>query len=310
MLSIPFLQNRQARTGDDAELPTSDDTTSTEKSVQLVAIERWQRVADSDERNVEARLFLYGACVAAGQADEADRLVEELDTRFGDALQARLAVARHLMRKGDSERAFERWTGILERQPDHVEALNSLAHLHLRLDNLDDAQRLADTLDEHPLVTTTTHRLRARIHEGREDWGAAAREWRDQIAADASDTDASVQLISALMAAQQLDEAEAEADAALERTPDDTRLLLAKERLLHRSERFAEALVMIDAIVASGTEDAALLARRAKTLYRLDRLGEAEQACETALDASPDDIALLTLHARIAQANLSRSRAA
>jgi len=261
---------------------------------------RWKKVVAADPENTDARIHLVQAYTAQGCSVEAEREVEILDTNFGDQRSAMLCVARHYLRAGQNELAYEKWKAIDDRFPGESESIGNLGFLLVRLGRPGEALEYAEKL--HSLDACKSHRIRARAYSLQKNWSEAESSLKEVLKIKGTDCDAELQLVNALHKSGNTDDMFAVLEAALANHPQSEELKLVMFQRMIELDRHDEALELVNTLLVLDSGSVKARKRKAELLLRMNRFDEADSVCRSLLDIEPENIPVLSLYARIAQA--------
>lgn len=273
------------------------------------ALDRWTTLANANEGDLESRLQLIHVNCALGNSAEAEQLIYDLEARFPTVRAAQLVVARHYLSTHKNDEAIAKWLVIDQQYSDQFESSNSLAHLHIRESNFEEALKYADILEEKHRLVTKAHEVRAMIYHKQQLWPKAIESLTKALADEPKD-ELELKLILALLKDNQLDEATQRVDKGLDKDPDCVKKLSLKRLVLQRKEDWQAAIGVIDRLIDLQAANNQLLVTKSELLYKLTRLDESEALCEQVLQQEPQNIQALTVYARIGQIRLNRLKSA
>jgi len=201
----------------------------------------FRKALDEDPRYVKAALNLHDSLRQGRELNEALEEVNKQITHHPENPEVRVRMARTLMgltRWDEAEQALEH---VLERQPDHVDALRTKADLMLATERPEEAERLLRSLPHDPDVIRDLARLN--INTDRSE--TAERLLGELIAVDPDD-DESRRLLSDLIADDRPEDAVKLREEALATTPDRPDDLVGLAELYGRIGRKSDALSRLD----------------------------------------------------------------
>src|SRR5436309_2980775 len=90
------------------------------------AVELWRKCLKMAPDDRSAAAGLIGCLIYIGNLEEASRQAQALIRSFPGDLNGPLALARIAEAQGDNARAIGHWRSVLERRPNHLQALSRL----------------------------------------------------------------------------------------------------------------------------------------------------------------------------------------
>ena len=180
------------------------------------------------------------------------QLTEDKDRKLGDFesavkadpsnAEAGLAVALLYDENGDHEKAAAALQKVLERHPDNVNVMASLAEQLTDLKKFDEALKYCDDIIKQAPRATAGYNLRARVRVMKDDVPGAIKDLDEALAINGNDLPALL-MRSNLHASQGNEEqAKADIDKVLKQTPDLPQAYLLRSMLAAGKKRWGDAI--------------------------------------------------------------------
>jgi tetratricopeptide (TPR) repeat protein len=205
-------------------------------------------------------------------------------------LNIRLSYARVLVDAQRYKEAVPQYEKVIKQSPDNGEVLFTLGLLNLQLNNLDDAERYLERVDELGIKGNEANFYLARIEEFKENYPQAIK-YYSLVNAGENYFEARTHI--AILTAQQgdLEEARSQLHLLQSQFPAKIeRLVLIEGDLLRESGSYDEAINVYNAVLEESPENKAILYARALTAEKLDRLDLLEQDLKKIIELDPDNI--------------------
>jgi tetratricopeptide (TPR) repeat protein len=141
------------------------------------AVELWRKCLElvPDDRSASAGLI--GCLIYAGDLEEASQQAAALIRNFPGDLNGPLALARIAEARGDNARAIGHWRSVLERRPNHLQALIRLGAALLGAADYDEAAACAANLSSFHPGQPYGAILLAQVIQARSSFDEAAPAW-------------------------------------------------------------------------------------------------------------------------------------
>ncbi|MBF5042853.1 tetratricopeptide repeat protein [Aggregicoccus sp. 17bor-14] len=263
------------------------------------ALPLYKEAATREPRNIDSTDGYIRTLVATGNMGEALDAVKAANARFPDNARIAYLFGRIDDARGESASAETHYTQALASDADLVEARLYLARHMLRANQLDKAkEQLALALKVQPdsaLVHTGLGELALASGEG-----AAAREaFEHAVSLDPNLADAHLGLSRQALAAGELERAKTEADRALELDPRLKEARLHRGRVLWRQGALADAVTELEAAKAEDPRAVAIPVMLGAVKLQSGDLAGAESNLLLALRSEPSNAEALYYLAQV-----------
>ncbi len=269
---------------------------------------RWEKVVENRPDDVNANIQLMHIHRELGNTEQADTILLKLGELGVVTRSVRIQIARYYMKEKLNDVAIERWRDIERLYPEQNEATNNLAHLYLRVGNIDLALAATDRLEQIYKQADRALRLRIKCFVESEDWPKAILVLEEKLTSDPSDIDVRVQLCNCLLKLDRVGHALKIIESTDESASSTKVIRALKHRLYMRERNWKKAIVENTKLLKIEASNMNLLSDRAMILYQMGSYAEAEVACQRFLESYPDDLRVLTLYARVGQAQAASPR--
>ncbi len=205
------------------------------------AIQHLRRACDLAPDLVQARLNLGRALLESEDYDAGIAYYRDCMAGFPDEIGFHEGLAETFMRKGDRAAAESEFRRLAKRDPANGEAWAGLIAAVTMDDRFDEAERMVAEARSAGAGSPDLDELAASLKQETGDYGEAIRFYRKVLAAAPNHRRASVNIIEALLAAGQAEEALAFCDERLEKAPGDANMLAYKALVLIDLGRIEES---------------------------------------------------------------------
>ncbi len=208
--------------------------------------------------------------------------IESEDTRA----MLNAALAKH--QSGALVRARALYTRILERDPDHADALHFLGLIaHQTGEHAKAADLIRKAIAKKPKVASYHNNL-AKVFEEQGDLAAALSAYREALRLDPNDADGHFNLGVVLQKLRRIDDAEASFRDALSRRSDDPEYYYNLANVLRDQGRLEQAVEIYRESVRLRPEFVEAHENLGHALFRLNRISETIEALRQVLRLQPD----------------------
>ena len=283
------------------------------QGIELMALERYEaakhvfeEVVAADRRNLDAYLHLGNACISLGLIDEGIAQFKKallVDEGSVDALYS-LGCAYFL--KEDKVNAIRYFNRVEELGAATVEMYAIMMVLFVDADDPEMAIRYANRAIQLDPLNASLRVDKAQIYLAVGRYGDAASTLRELQELLPDELEGYAVEVEVQLEAQDYDAAIAALNRALDRFPEDPRILVLKARTMNVIGRYEEALAVCDAVQESRyfNEDvqAETALQRGIALGGLDRMDESIAAIESTIGMgeNPDQALFLIMNEALA----------
>lgn len=237
----------------------------------------------------QARILYARIISQQGDSETARDLLKETVDQDPENEQLRMIFAQYLINVKDFDGAQAQLSGILKRNPKHLDAVYSLAIVKLQ-NNQDDAAR--DLLLK--LVEAPNWRNQACYYIGRIEAKNKRREeaisWFEKVDHGPLLLDAQFKIVSVLVADKRFDEAVKKLHGLQDRFPSQRhRFLLMEAEILSDRKDYQRAFLILSRGLEFMPDQADLLYTRALVAENMGRLDVLEEDLKKILKKNPDD---------------------
>ncbi len=253
------------------------------------AAENWAQLAAQDPRSIEPLLQIARIRKRQQRGDEARRFFQAVLDRDPDHVEA-LAGYGQLLAASDPAASIRHFVAWAERQPRDVAPRLELAQLYQKTQQRERAdETYREILERLPGDRNALSRLAQILSRDPARLELALDLWRRIAERDPQAPIPFVQRAYLLERGRRPGEAEIEYRNALERAPRETTALVGLARLLVKQERWREAAQLFEAAHVVNPDRSDVLLGLGRCLERLDRATDALSAYDKVLAIDPAD---------------------
>jgi predicted Zn finger-like uncharacterized protein len=272
------------------------------------------------EKNVEYIKYLAGSALVAGDPNTAIQLVQDAwsrDSNQGDVELGLLLAEAQTFQKKDNAAALETLKRVLQTQPNSARAHHALGNIYQAGGKAEEAAKAyeaalkadANHITSSVELAAVELLLRKEARKGLEAAERALDEKLQPHMGRAELSRARTLKGIALFQLSQLEDAEKELRAALEKDSKSLMLQSYLARVLQTRRQFKEALPFYEAVAKAEPQNIEALVGYISTLVTLSKMEEAQKLVVEATKRFKDNAQLAYLHGRIDEARDSNTSA-
>lgn len=274
------------------------------------AVRRWGLVVQGNPDDHEAAIEFLNAALHSKDGALIEHTTCVLEKGYSHVVKIQYTLARHYLDTGQIDRALAKWQAIYLENPTSTEALNSLAYVYLKLEDVENALLYTQHLSELPKTEVMVSKLRSRVYCRQEKWGDAIESCLDTLSIGNPDPSEQLFLASTYFKNNQFGEAYEQLDLIAPDGTNNSKLFLMRQQLNMKLNHWEAALLANTELrkISSDSPDAQY--DHATILLNLERYDESDKVCRSELERDANNVRIMKLYARIGQARAKLMHAA